>query len=65
MIAIIFSVLVLIIMSVAVFGSNKHNSISEYELYGEKGADEWERNQMGIGNKKYKKNKNGFNTKIN
>ena len=37
-----------IILSVSIFSTSRCQPISEYELYGEKGAEEWEREQMGI-----------------
>ena len=53
---IVLAVILLVCLGIGVFSlSGGHNKISDYELYGESGADEWERNQMGLTKKQYKK----------
>lgn len=48
--------LLLIIALLVIFGifsTLKHTPLSDYDLYGPDGADEWERRQMGLSKKEY------------
>lgn len=56
---ILFSMFIISLLIVTgLFSSINHKPVTEYELYGEDGADEWERKQMGMSVEEYEEYKN-------